>query len=104
MYEFCINCARILWNVDKDLFDVCKHLMVSIYQYLFVFICIFWCLPFLFLAVEPSAAKRSEAALNYIVFQLWEQVWQSIVRLLLITCWKVCGSLWILSYVLLSMS
>ena len=64
-------------------------MLVSIYQYLLVCICIFWCLPSLFLAVEASAAKRSEAALNYIVFQLWEQVWPSGMRLLLITCWKV---------------
>ena len=84
--------------------DVCRHLLVSIYRYLLVFICTFWCLPFLFSAVEPSAAKRSEAALNYIILQVWEQVWQSRARLLLITCWKVWGSLWILSFVLLSIS
>ena len=59
------------------------------YQYLLVFIGVFSCLPFLFLAVEASAAKRSETALNFIVFQVWEQLWQSRVRLVLITCWKV---------------
>ena len=37
------------------------------HQYLLVFICIFWCLRFLFSAVQPSAAKQNEAALNYIV-------------------------------------
>ena len=63
-------------------------------QHLLVLACIydmflFWCLAFLFLAVEASAAKRSEAALNCIVFQVWEQMWQSRMRLLLITCWKV---------------
>ena len=77
MYEFCITCARILWNVNKDVFDLLIYpgMLVSIYHYLLVFIGIIWCLPFLFLAVEASAAKRSEAALHYIVFQLWEQVW-----------------------------
>ena len=91
MYEFCINYARILWNVDKDVLDLLIYagMLVSIYQDLLIFICIFWCLPFLISAVEPSAAKRSEAALNYIIFQVWEQVWQSIARLLFITCWKV---------------
>ena len=90
MYEFCITCARILWNVDKDVLDLLIYtgMLVSIYQYLLVFICTFWCLPFLFSAVEPSAAKRSEAALDYIVFQVWAQVWQSRARLFLITCWK----------------
>ena len=33
-----------------------------------LFICIFWCLRFLFSAGEPSAAKRSEAALTHVVF------------------------------------
>ena len=84
--------------------DVCRHLLVSIYRYLLVFICTFWCLPFLFSAVEPSAAKRSEAALDYIVFQVWAQVWQSRARLFLITCWKAWGSSWVLSFVLLSRS
>ena len=78
----------ILWNVDKDVLDLLIYagMLVSIYQYLLVFVCIFWCLPFLFLAGEASAAKRSEAALNYIVFQgclVWEQLWQSRVRLVL---------------------
>ena len=92
LYEFCINYPRTLWNVDKDLLDlliyagICWSASTSTCLYLFV---LFWCLRFLFSAVEPSAAKRSEAALNYIVFQVWEQVFQSRVRLLLITCWKV---------------
>ena len=91
MYEFCITCARILWNVDKDVFDlliyagICWSASTSTACIYFSFLG----LPFLFLAVEASAAKRTEAALNYIVFQLWEQVWPSRMRLLLITCWKV---------------
>ena len=73
MYEFCINYARTLWNFDTDLFglpiyaSICWSASTSTSTYLFF--CVFWCLPFLSLAVEPSAAKRSEAALNYIVFQ-----------------------------------
>ena len=100
MDEFCITCARILWNVNKDVLDLLIYpgMLVSIYQYLLVLLSSFWCLPFLFLAVEASAVKRSEAALNYIVFQVclaWEQLWQSRVRLVLITshvgkCEEVC--------------
>ena len=96
MYGFCINYARTLWNVDKDLLvlpiyiyiyiSICWSASASTALYLFVSCCV---LPFLSLAVQPSAAKRCEAAPHYIVFQLWEQVRQSRVRLLLIICWKV---------------
>ena len=65
MYEFCINCARILLNVDKDLLDlliyagICWSASSSTCLYLFVSfgVCAFS-------AVEPSAAKRSEAVLR----------------------------------------
>ena len=75
MYEFYINYARTLWNFDKDLFDlpiyasICWSASTSTALYLFGSCCV---LPFLSLAVQPSAAKRGEDALHYIVFQLWD--------------------------------
>ena len=65
-----LNCARALWNVDKDLLDllmyarICCPTFTSTFLYSFVSSGV---LPFLFLAVEPSATKRIEAALNYML-------------------------------------
>ena len=110
MYEFCINYARTLWNVDKDLLDlliyagICWSASTSTCFYLFVSFGVCAFSSQLGNRAQRSGAKRSEAALTYVVFQVWEQVFQSRVRLLLITCWKVWGSLWVVSYVLLSIS
>ena len=86
MYEFCINYARTLWNVDKDLLDlliyagICWSASTSTCLYLFVSfgVCAFssqlWnraqrsgarplfnhCFP----VVGASVAKQNEAALN----------------------------------------
>ena len=82
---------------------ICWYMQASAGQHLPVLICIYVYLLVFALSLLSCGTKRSEAERgrsSIIVFQLWEQVWQSRVRLLLITCWKVWGSLWIVSCVL----
>ena len=91
MYEFCITCARILWNVDKDVFDlliypgICWSVSTSTCLYVFFFSG--FALSLLSCGSERSEAERGGSQLHF--FQLWEQVWPSRMRLFLITCWKV---------------
>ena len=75
MYEFCINYARTLWNVDKDLLD------------LLIYVGICWLASTstrLYLCVSFGVCPFSA--------QLWNRAQRSGARLLLITLFSSCGS------------
>ena len=75
IYGFCINYARTLWNVDKDLLDlpiyagICWSASTS---------------TCLYLLVSFGVCAFSS--------QLWNRAQRSGVRLLLITLFSKCGS------------
>ena len=69
MYEFCVNCARILWNVDKDLLalpiyaSICWSASTGTYLYLFASSGVFavFALSLLSCGAECSEAERGRS-------------------------------------------
>ena len=60
MYEFCITRARILWNVDEDVFDLLIY-AGSAGQHLLVLDCIYFSFLVFALSLLSCGSERSEA-------------------------------------------
>ena len=69
MYELCITCARILWNVDKDVFDLLIYAGIcwsaSTSTCLYVFSLLVFALSLLSCRTERSEAERGRSLLHY---------------------------------------